>query len=49
MELVEQFYDAMLSYIGHVKSNHLEILNKECRKFTQIGEIQMSDIGEALA
>jgi hypothetical protein len=46
--LVEQFYDAMISYIHHVKSHHLEIMQKECRKYTQIGEIQASEISEAL-
>jgi len=46
---VEQFYDAMISYIGHVKSHHLEIVQKECRKYTQIGEIQTNEISEALS
>ena len=43
-QLVEQFYDAMITYIEHVKSHHLEILQKECRKYTQVGEIQANDI-----
>lgn len=48
-DLVEQFYDAMISYIQHVRTNHLEILHKESRKFTQIAEIQAGEISEALA
>ena len=42
-ESVEEFYDAILAYINHIKSVHLDLIGNECKKYIQIGEMEAGD------
>jgi hypothetical protein len=47
--LFEQFYDAIIHHMKHIKSEHLNMLKNESRKYIQIGEIESGEIEESLS
>jgi hypothetical protein len=45
--LFEQFYDAIIHHMKHIKSEHLNMLKNESRKYIQIGDIESGEIEES--
>lgn len=46
---MDEFYDAMIDYMKHVKSQHLNLIKGELRKYVQVGEIECGDIDDCTA